>query len=654
MKGLMSFSLINVISLLKKILIFFVLFSVLLIFLGFINYLKPLEKLKMKNSLYDEVKILKIDGEIFRDLNKNNSLDIYEDHRLDSKLRSDDLLNKMTIEEKVGQMFHPPFTLKPDIWMLIYEIAIRGNKSTEAQILFDNISHFNLYGNPSPAELANKINHFQEIASRSRLGVPITISSDPIHEVPKGGGVASFSVDGFSKWPSQLGFAATNDSLIIENFAQIVKEEYLAVGIRTALHPMSDLATDPRWARNFGTFGSNALLSSDMTIAYMNGFQGNTINSESVLTMVKHFPGGGPQQNGLDPHLYSGRNQTYPGNNFDYHLIPFKDAINNNLKVIMPYYGIPIGQTNEDVAMAYNEYILTDLLREELGFSGVICSDWGIITGRHWGVDELSIADRYEKSINAGIDQYGGETETSYLIKLIKENIISEGRINESVKRILVNKFELGLFDDPYVDENKINDRVNTKKNIEAGLEAQRKSIVLLENNGALPLKKGMKIFVDGLDSNIAKDFGVLVKDPSDADVIIMYIHTVFNGNQESGLNRVFDNFLSTLFPNGDLNFNSEIHTRVENYSKDKELIVVVDLNRPAILEDIKKLSSSLIGTFGVSDRIMFEGIFGEFSPTGKLPFEIPSSMESVLNQKEDVPDDSLNPTYEMGYGISY
>ena len=654
MKGLMSFSLINVISLLKKILIFFVLFSVLLIFLGFIIYLKPLEKLKIKNSLYDEVKILRIDGEIFRDLNKNNSLDVYEDHRLDSKLRSDDLLNKMTIEEKVGQMFHPPFTLKPDIWMLIYEIAIRGNKSTEAQILFDNISHFNLYGNPSPAELANKINHFQEIASRSRLGVPITISSDPIHEVPKGGGVASFSVDGFSKWPSQLGFAATNDSLIIENFAQIVKEEYLAVGIRTALHPMSDLATDPRWARNFGTFGSNALLSSDMTISYMNGFQGNTINSESVLTMVKHFPGGGPQQNGLDPHLYSGRNQTYPGNNFDYHLIPFKDAINNNLKVIMPYYGIPIGQTNEDVAMAYNEYILTDLLREELGFSGVICSDWGIITGRHWGVDELSIADRYEKSINAGIDQYGGETETSYLIKLIKENIISEGRINESVKRILVNKFELGLFDDPYVDENKIKDRVNTKKNIEAGLDAQRKSIVLLENNGALPLKKGMKIFVDGLDGNIAKDFGVLVKDPSDADVIIMYIHTVFNGNQESGLNRVFDNFLSTLFPNGDLNFNSEIHTRVENYSKDKELIVVVDLNRPAILEDIKKLSSSLIATFGVSDQIMFEGIFGEFSPTGKLPFEIPSSMESVLNQKEDVPDDSLNPTYEMGYGISY
>ena len=119
-----------------------------------------------------------------------------------------------------------------------------------------------------------------------------------------------------------------------------------------------------------------------------------------------------------------------------------------------------------------------------------------------------------------------------------------------------------------------------------------------------------------------------------------MYIHTVFNGNQESGLNRAFDNFLSTLFPNGDLNFNKEINKKIEAYSNEKKLIVVVDLNRPAILKSIKKSSSGLIGTFGVQDRIIFEGLFGEFNPSGKLPFEIPSSMESVLNQKEDLPDD--------------
>ncbi|MFL2715292.1 MAG: glycoside hydrolase family 3 N-terminal domain-containing protein [Gammaproteobacteria bacterium] len=626
-------------------------FSVLYISL---DYLNPIEKIKIKNAQYEDVKFLNVDGYEFRDLNKNNILDAYEDHRLDSKVRTEDLLKKMTLEEKVGQMFHPPFTLNPDIWMLIYEIAIRGNQLTESQILFDNISHFNLYGNPSPENLAKKINNFQRVASKTRLGIPVTISSDPIHEVAKGGGVASFSVDGFSKWPSQLGFAATNDPAIVKEFAEIAKEEYLAVGIRTALHPMSDLATEPRWARNFGTFGSSAEISSQMTIAYMDGFQGNKIDHNSVLTMVKHFPGGGPQKDGLDAHLYSGKDQTYPGNNFDYHLIPFKEAINNNLKVIMPYYGIPVDQTEENVAMAFNRYIITDLLREDIGFDGVICSDWGIITGRHWGVDDLSIEQRYEKSINAGIDQFGGEADTSYLIKLVKEDKIPESRIDNSVRRILINKFDLGLFDNPYVDVTNVQHKVNTLKNIDAGLDAQRKSLVLLENNGILPLKKENKVFVDGLDKNIAQKFGNVVKKSSDADVIIMYVHTVFNENQESGLNRMFDNFLSKLFPNGDLRFNRNIINKIKEYSKEKELIVIVDLNRPAILGDIKKSTSSLIGTFGVSDQVIFEGIYGRFNPSGKLPFEIPSSMEAVLNQKEDLPDDTLNPTYEFGYGISY
>ena len=628
-------------------------FLVIILFI-WLDYLNPVEKIKIKKALYDDVEILNINGNSFRDLNKNNILDIYEDHRLDSKVRTEDLLNKMTIEEKIGQMFHPPFVLNPDIWMLIYEVAIRGNQLTESQILFDNITHFNLYGNPSPETLAKEINNFQKVASRTRLGIPITISSDPIHEVPKGGGVASFSVDGFSKWPSQLGFAATNNTDIVKKFAEIAKEEYLAVGIRTALHPMSDLATEPRWARNFGTFGSNAQKSSEMTLAYMNGFQGDEINQESVLTMVKHFPGGGPQKDGLDAHLFSGKDQIYPGNNFDYHLIPFKEAVKNNLKVIMPYYGIPIDQTEENVAMAFNKYILSDLLREDIGFNGVICSDWGIITGRHWGVNDLSIEERYKKSINAGIDQFGGETDTSYLIKLVRENKILESRIDNSVRRILINKFDLGLFDDPFVDENNLEKKVNTLRNINAGLDAQRKSLVLLENNGLLPLKKESKIYLDGLDKNIGKRFGNVVNDPSEADVIIMYIHTVFNGNQESGLNRIFDNFLSTLFPNGDLRFNDEIKNKIDEYSKLKELIVVVDLNRPAILEYIKESSSGVIATFGVLDQVIFEGIYGEFNPSGKLPFEIPSSMDAVYNQKEDLPDDSINPTYEFGYGISY
>ena len=641
-------------SLLKKILYSLLSFIFLASIFASFNLYKPLQKNKVNKSLADEVTLLKSDDLTFRDLNKNNLLDVYEDHRITSEIRVNDLLARMTTEEKVGQMFHPPFTLNPDLLMLIYEIAIRGNKLTEAKIVFDNITHFNLYGNPSPSELAKKINYFQQIASKTRLGIPITISSDPIHEVPKGGGVASFSVDGYSKWPSQLGFAATNDPSIIQNFAEIARDEYLATGIRTALHPMSDLATEPRWARNFGTFGSNAELSSKMTLAYMDGFQGKNISAKSVHTMVKHFPGGGPQESGLDPHLYSGRNQNYPGNNFDYHLLPFKDAIKNNLKVIMPYYGIPIGMTNEDVAMGYNKYILSDLLREELGFDGVVCSDWGIITGRHWGVDNLSIRERYKKSLLAGIDQYGGEDDPEQIINLINDNEISIERINNSVRRILINKFDLGLFDNPYVDEKLIKDRVATDKNIASGLDAQRKSIVLLENDGILPLKNEQSIFVDGLDKRIASSFGKVVNDPKKADIIIMYIHTVFNGNQESGLNRLFDNFLSILFPNGDLNFDDEITSKIKKYSKNNNLIVVVDLNRPAILQEIKSLTAGLIGTFGVLDEVIFEAIYGNFNPSGKLPFEIPSSMEEVKKQKEDLPDDTDNPSYEYGYGISY
>ena len=641
-------------SLIKRIfLVLIALLSLLSLFLLFDLY-QPISKVKVKRALGVEASDIYDNNFSFRDLNKNGYLDIYEDYRIASNIRADDLLSKMTLEEKVGQMFHPPFTLNPDIFMLLYEIAIRGNKSTEAKIVFDHITHFNLYGNPTPKNLAKQINYFQKIASKTRLGIPISISSDPIHEVPKGGGIASFSVDGFSKWPSQLGFAATNDPKVIYEFAQIARKEYLAVGIRTALHPMSDLATEPRWARNFGTFGSNADLASKMTLAYMDGFQGKKITNKSVHTMVKHFPGGGPQEDGLDPHLYSGRNQTYPGNNFNYHLVPFKKAIDNNLKVIMPYYGIPMGISDDEVAIGFNSYILTDLLRDELGFDGVICSDWGIISGRHWGVENLSIKERYKKSFLAGIDQYGGEDDPEHIIKLVNDGEISVTDINNSVKRILINKFDLGLFEDPYVNVNNVEKIVATDEHNQAGLDAQRKSIVLLENDGLLPLKSESKVFIDGLDIKIGSKFGNVTKSHKDADVVIMYVHTVFNGNQESGINRLFDNFLSTLFPNGNLNFNDEIKNKIKKYSENKKLILVVDLNRPAILSEIKSNASALIGTFGVLDQVIYEAIYGNFNPNGKLPFEIPSSMEEVISQKEDLPDDTENPTYVFGYGLSY
>ena len=631
--------------------LFTILMAVLLLFV--INHIyQPISRINLYFSQFENVQTIYKDDYLFRDLNKNQQLDIYEDARVSIELRVNDVLSQMTIKEKVGLMFHPPFTVNPGIGMRIYEILIRGNQFTESHIIKKNINHFNLYGNPDPVKLAKRINQLQNYAARSRLGIPLTISSDPIHEVERGGGIASFSVQGFSKWPSQLGLAATRDVELVKKFADIARQEYLAVGIRTALHPMADLATDPRWARNFGTFGSDSKLSTSLTLAYMDGFQGENINSQSVLTMVKHFPGGGPQENGLDAHLMSGENQVYPGKMFDYHLEPFVEAINNNLKVIMPYYGIAVDQSNENIAIGFNRYLLNDLLREKLNYDGVICSDWGIITGRHWGVTNLTIPERYIKAINAGIDQFGGEMHPEIVVQLVRENKIDESRIDRSARRILKNKFELGLFDDPFVDIESVDKLINTQITQKLALDAQRKSVVMLKNSNLLPLTEETKIYVDGMefkDSDINK-----VNTIEEADVILMYLHTVFNGNQEPGTDRLFDRFLSNLFPNTDLRFNNQVIKRASEYSQLKPLILVVDLNRPAILSELNDLSDALIGTFGVHDEVIHEIINGKTNPSGKLPFELPSSMSEVEEQLEDVPDDTANPLYEYGYGLSF
>jgi beta-glucosidase len=618
-------------------------------------FLKPISKMKASLAQASIATPIKVDGEAFRDLNRNGSLDPYEDYRIAAADRVEDLLSQMTLEEKVGQMFHPPVLIEPDPLFRVFLEAMNAGTSIEELISRKSLTHFNFYGGASPDNIAKRLNELQQIAERTRLGIPLSISSDPVHEVPRGGGIASFTLDGVSKWPSQLGFAAGRDASMLETFGKIAAAEYRAMGFTTALHPMSDMATEPRWARNFGTFGSNADLSAEMTVAYMKGFQGNSLSDQSVMTMVKHFPGGGPQLDGLDPHLKSGESQVYPGNNFDYHLAPFIAAIENDMRVVMPYYGIPTGQTDEDVAMAFNRYILTDLLRDQLGFDGVVCTDWGVITGRVWGVEPLTVEERYLKSIEAGVDQYGGESEPAYIIDLVDRGIINESRIDASVRRILKNKFDLGLFETPFVDEAAVAERVNLAEYTSLGMTAQRNAVVLLDNDAsALPLAPETRIFVDGLDSDVAASYASLVNSPEDADVVLLFLNTVFNGNQPAGTDSTFDQMMATRFPDTNLAFDAEIVSKATSYSEVSQLVTLVDLNRPAILTDLKEVSTALVGTFGVSDEAMLDIVFGRHNPTGKLPFELPSSMAEVEAQLEDMADDTENPLFPYGWGLGY
>ena len=618
-------------------------------------FLKPISRITASLAQTSISAPINVDGEVFRDLNRNGALDPYEDYRVATTDRVEDLLKQMTLEEKVGQMFHPPVLIEPDPLFRVFLEAMNAGTSIEELITRKSLTHFNFYGGASPENIAKRLNELQRIAERTRLGIPLSVSSDPVHEVPRGGGIASFTLGGVSKWPSQLGFAAGRDASMLEAFGKIAAAEYRAMGFTTALHPMSDMATEPRWARNFGTFGSNADLSAEMTVAYMKGFQGDDLNERSVMTMVKHFPGGGPQLDGLDPHLKSGESQVYPGENFEYHLAPFIAAIDNDMRVVMPYYGIPTAQTDEDVAMAYNRYILTDLLRDELGFEGVVCTDWGVVTGRIWGVEELTVEERYLKSVEAGVDQYGGESDPEYIVDLVNRGAISEARIDESVRRILKNKFDLGLFEEPFVDEAVINELVNLPEYTALGMQAQRNAVVLLDNETAtLPLAAKTRIFVDGLEPDVAAKYGTVVDSPEEADVVLLFLNTVFNGNQPAGTDRTLDQMMASRFPDTNLAFNDEILTKAKSYSDLSQLVTLVDLNRPAVLTELKGMSSALVGTFGVSDEAMLDVVFGKHNPSGKLPFELPSSMAEVEAQLEDVPDDTANPLFPYGWGLTY
>ncbi|MDG1506462.1 MAG: glycoside hydrolase family 3 N-terminal domain-containing protein [Luminiphilus sp.] len=618
-------------------------------------FLKPISKMKASFAQSSVAAPISVSGQDFRDLNRNGSVDPYEDYRVATADRVENLLSQMTLEEKVGQMFHPPVLIEPDPLFRVFLEAMNAGTSIEELISRKSLTHFNFYGGATPQNIAKRLNELQRVAERTRLGIPLSISSDPVHEVPRGGGIASFTLGGVSKWPSQLGFAAGRDANMLETFGKIAAAEYRAMGFSTALHPMSDMATEPRWARNFGTFGSNAELSAEMTVAYMKGFQGESLGNQSVMTMVKHFPGGGPQLDGLDPHLKSGESQVYPGHNFDYHLAPFIAAIENDMRVVMPYYGIPTGQTDEDVAMAFNRYILTDLLRDKLGFEGVICTDWGVITGRIWGVEPLTVEERYLKSIEAGVDQYGGESEPEYIVNLVNQGVISKARIDESVRRILKNKFDLGLFESPFVDESAVEEAVNLPQHVALGMTAQRNAVVLLDNgSSALPLAAETRIFVDGLEPSVAAKFGTVVDTPEQADVVLLFLNTVFNGNQPAGTDSTFDQMMATRFPDTNLAFSDEILAKAAAYSDVSQLVTLVDLNRPAVLTELKNMSGALVGTFGVSDEAMLDVLFGRHNPAGKLPFELPSSMAEVEAQLEDVPDDTANPLFPYGWGLSY
>jgi beta-glucosidase len=562
------------------------------------------------------------------------------------------LLVQATLEEKAGLMYHAPIGIGA-AGELLEEPAPFSPVPTPELVCERLINHFNIYWSPGPRETAIWHNRLQRLAEGTRLGIPVTISSDPRHGFSDNP-ATSMSSGAFSAWPEAIGLAAAGDEDLVRTFGDIARREYLAVGIRAALHPTADFCTEPRWARCSGTFGEDAELSSRLLAAYIRGFQGDELGPESVACMTKHFPGGGPQADGEDPHFARGKDQVYPGDNFEYHLRPFAAAFAAGTAMIMPYYGRPVGTELEEVGFGFNKQVITGLLRERFDYDGV-CTDWGLITdadlgewvfhAKCWGVEDLSAADRVAKIVDAGCDQLGGENDPSLLVELICSGRIGEERVDESARRLLRVKFTLGLFDNPYIDEDAAAQIAGRDDFRRTGEEAQRRSLVLLANDGVLPVRSRPRLYVEGVDGSTAAEYGDVVESPADANLALLRVAAPFEPRE---------GFLEGMFHQGSLDFPAAERDRILRIAGQVPTVVDVFLDRPAILTEIADGAAALIGNFGAADVAVLDLVFGRFAPSGKLPFELPSSMDAVLRQLPDVPYDSDAPLFPFGHGLTY
>ena len=608
----------------------------------------------------------------FRDLNHNGKLDPYENPKLTVLQRVADLLARMTVEEKVGTMLHGNLPAGDILGRSgsAYDLA-----ATTKMIEQDHVTSFITRLAVPPKIMAEQNNAVQRIAEQGRLGIPATISTDPRNHFHATVG-ASTTADGFSKWPETLGFAALGDPARIRRFGEIVRREYRLSGIQMALSPQADLFTEPRWPRGVATFGSDPVLVSQMAGAYVEGFQGKGgVGKDSVATIVKHWVGYGAEPNGFDGHNQYGREVRLNDASFARHVAAFDGAFAARTAGVMPTYpfvsGVTLnGKPLEPVGAGFSKQLLGDLLRKQKHFDGLILSDWAITNdcpescsaptaatpqrataiAMPWGVETLTQQQRFAKGANAGIDQFGGVNDPAPLLAAVRAGEVGMARINDAVRRILLLKFELGLFDNPYVDPQEASRVAGSAAwQAEADL-AQREAQVILENrNAILPVKAtGRKVWLYGIDRKAAAALGFIVVDtPEQAELAILRVGTPHERLHPNHFFGARQNEGRLDFRDGDPDYDA-----IKRAAAAGATIVSIDLDRPAVLTNVRDKAQALVATFGASDAAVLDVLTGRAQAKGKLPFELPSSMAAVERQDPAASDDSAAPLYPFGTGI--
>ncbi len=612
--------------------------------------------------------IIEQDGYQFIDLNGNGTLDKYEDWRLDAETRADDLVSQMTVREKIAQMQHPTFLPRSDGKIPSY-LEKWCNTEGIGMLLIRELN--------SVEAAATTMNTIQEYAEGSRLGVPVLVSMDSVHGLSY--------VTGATVTPHNLALAATRDEELVTKLAEVARDEHIAIGVRMTLSPEADIASEPRWGRVMETFGEDPELVTQMVTAQVVAFQNGTegLNTDSIVACMKHFPGAGPQMDGKDTSPIISSEET-----LQTHLKPYYAALDVNVASIMPYYSVPLALDMENSAIG-SKATLQDLLRDEMGFTGIIQTDWGMI----WAIQEAlgtmtgeEISD--EEAILIGVTQsrvdgIGGESIRliDYMEQYTQESKIDEAILDAAAKRIVKVKFEMGVFENPYCDVEYAVSFVGNEESQKLNLEAAEKAVTLLKNDGTLPLDPNAEqtILVCGpragdMDSLVGgwssaqegltiagaleayagenttviyepEDTGRIIELAKDADVIVVsvgepsYQHDPPWGYDTLEITSSQQEILDAAVASG------------------KPVVTVVTGGRPYILTWCDENTNAILEAYYPGSQggiAIAETLYGMNNPTGKTPMQFPRDMESVNNQEGDVSFDLENPLYDYGYGLSY
>lgn len=580
--------------------------------------------------------IIEVDGYQFKDLNDNGVLDPYEDWRLSAEERAEDLLSQMDAVQKASQMVHLTLVSKKDSWFTDNNVGF----ALVYEFIFD-----------SAADAAERTNEIQELSESSPLGIPIVFSMDTE--------IGAAYVSDATFLPDEINQGAANDADLVARLNTVLKDEMMAVGVRMALSPDADIITDPRWGRNQECYSEDTEVVQKLIVAAIEALQGgDKLTTDSVIATVKHFPGSGAQTDGVD-----GTPLTIQEDSIELHLAGFKSAIQAGVAAVMPYgYStVPyLGGDAVENSADQSSAVMTDLLRDALGYTGIIQTDWGL---------------NFVGAANAGADILGGAgvRSTAQLV-----DGVDEEKLTDSCRRILIAKFQLGIFENPYVNvENAVNVLGNDEHKAIAK-EAATKSFTLVKYENAASLDGQSFIVAGELAGDIrALNSGWTAKEPieltgtsileamqakagegnvtyiADAASVpadLSGITAVVVVGEKSGTHEPSWGTATLEFPEEQMELIQSLDEAGAN------VVAVVLMNRAYVLTPIADAADSVFLAYrpGVTcgAEAVADALFGETAITGKLPFQIPATMEQVLAQREDLPKDIVDPLYEYGYGI--